>query len=582
VAKTQAGRGRKRSRKEPRPSSASSVATHPPPLLDSQAIGDRAEDAFKYLCTEANIIANPPFRDRRGWDFILDCPFPNEAVTPDYVARPTQIMCRAQVKGSLNDSGTVPVSLANLERMSKERVPWFVQVVILMETAPHRPRAAYLVHVDERVITPAIKRLSESSLKNVSPADQTMDVSWSDADRIDLTGESLLAKIRSHVPDVASYPDIKGKWIEAARAEALRESGTISFYYRSDNALYTALADLAIGELEYIPLRSFRAKGDVLKKTSKSASVKTGRKTMHVEPFDLGETIIELQSKSGTTRLKCSTRAANAAFRSLPDRFNKLRFDSRFLKFVVGQTAATSLTWNIKLLNLTGKATLAELDAAARAMQILSSDGVAVTVTTPWGKQDRYNATEKTEYDQDSKAFVFVVTHLCAIAGVLNMALDSVDVDVAKLLTQWRRLLLLRSAVDESCKLDQFGIWLEESPTQSEAAVVLCPGVDLGATVLVGCGSLMGPIATTPEDGGYRVSIAAPSLRRFERGVYASDQWNEAIVMKMMDDAAAQLDKEGVPLIVTADPPITVRPPEPVASALQDPPQQPSESPPAE
>jgi len=200
-------------------------------------------------------------------------------------------------------------------------------------------------------------------------------------------------------------------------------------------------------------------------------------------------------------------------------------------------------------------------------MEILSSSGVTVTVTTPWGKQGRHSAIETMEYDQNSKAFIFVVTHVCAVARVLGMAFDSVDVDVAKVLTQWRRLLLLRAAVDETCKLDQFGIWLHEKPSQSEAAIVLCPGVDLGATVLIGCGALLGPIMATPEDDGYRVSITTPTLRRFERGVYASDQWDEAIVRKLMEDAAAQLDKDGVPLIVTADPPITVRPAEPAALA---------------
>lgn len=536
-------------------------------VLDSQAIGDRAEDAFKSLCTEGKIIANPSTRDRRGWDFVLECPFPNEVRTSDAVARPTQITCFAQVKGSLTDSGAVPISLAHLERMSKERIPWFVQIVILATTPPHRPCASYLVHVDERVVTKVVKRLFDSSLTGASTLEQTMDVNWGETDRIDLSGDALLAKIRAHVPDIVSYPELKMQWLESARAELQRLSGTISFYYRSDRAVYEALAKLAIGDLDYIPLRSFSAKGDLLKKTSKSGSVKIAGAALRVEPFDIGETTIELQGKSGTARLRCATRSANVAFPSIPGQYNKLRFDSRFLKFVVSNTSA-ALTWNVKLLNLDGEATLAELDAAMRAMELLSTSGVRVTVTTPSGKQASYSAVETMESDQNSAGFVFVVTHACAVARVLGMALDSVDVDVAKLLTQWRRLLLLRAAVDVSCKLDQFSIWLPEEPSHSEAAIVLCPGVDLGDTVMVGCGALIGPITVTPEEAGYRVSIVAPTLRPFERAVYASDQWSEVTVRKLMDDAASQLEKEGVSLIVTADPPIRVRTSEPSGLAL--------------
>lgn len=463
------------------------------------------------------------------------------------------------MKGTLTDEGSVAVSLAHLERMAKEKMPWFVAVFVLGATAPHRPTTAYMVHVDEPLITRVTKRLFESSLSGTPTHAQTMDVTWRESDRVDLAGDAILTRIRTVVGDTSTYPEAKQRSLDLAAAELQKLSGTMSFYYRSKHAMYEALANLAIGEIDRIPLRSLSARGDILKKISKSGSVRVGRATLEVKPFTIGESTIELQGSGGTTRLRCTTRPAHAVFSLLPDKYNKVRFDSRFFK-LVACPGASDVAWNVKLFNLHGKATLAELDVAARAVAILSGDDVNVTIRTPHGKEARYRANEKFEHDQDSKGFMLVVTNACAVAQAFGMALDSVDVDVAKLLTQWRRLTLVRSVVDETYRTEHIGIWLEGKPEQHEATFVVCPGIDLGETVLVASGALSGPITATPEDGGYRVSIVSPKLRPFERARYRSDDWDEAMVSKLMERAAAQLDKEGAPLIITADPPMTVRP----------------------
>lgn len=536
-------------------------AASKPQAVNSQLIGDLAEDAFKNLCTEARIIANQPTRDRKGWDLVLECPFPAETRSSDWVARPTQITCFAQVKGTITDDGTVPIALAHLERMAKERIPWFVPVLILDPAHPHRPSDAYLVHIGEQLIARIMKRLFEESLAGVPLGDQTMSLPWTAEDRIELNGDAVLATIRKHVPDADAYPDQKQRWRAAARAELERVSGTLSFYYRTDDAIYDALSRLAIGELDFIPLRAFSAKGAILKKTSRSGVIKRGRATMEIEPFSNGESIIELRGAAGTSKLSCSTRAAVTAFPSLPAEYNRLRFDTRFLKFVVTPDGDRQMAWNVKLVNLEAQATLAEIDAAAHALAILSGENAVVTLTTPWGKHPPYSANDRLLHDTRSRWFLTTATTVCAIAQIFGMSLDSVEVDVAKLLTQWRRLLHLRAALDESFRPDSFGIWLPEAPTATEASIVICPGVDLGATVLVGCSALHGPITVVPEDGGFRISIANPQLRRFGHALYGSDQWDEGTVRRLMDDAAAQLEKDGTPLIVTADPPVSVRPP---------------------
>jgi hypothetical protein len=280
---------------------------------------------------------------------------------------------------------------------------------------------------------------------------------------------------------------------------------------------------------------------------------------MHLEPFSNGESIIELQGNEGITKLTCSTRAAVTVFPSLPAEYHRFRFETRFLNFVVS-SSGTQATCNVKLINLEGKAALAEINAAARALAILSGENTVVTITTPLGQFPPNPVDDRLKHDDLSRSFITTASNICAVAQTFGMSLDSVEVDVSKLRMQWRRLFHLRIAIDELFRPDTFGIWLPEAPTTTEASIIVCPGIDLGATVLVACGALEGPITVTPENSGFRVSIASPRLRRFERALYRSDRWEEAIVRRLMRDAAEQLERENAPLIITADPPITVRP----------------------
>jgi hypothetical protein len=70
---------------------------HRRPLLPEK-LGEKGESRFKEFCTDANLIANKAAIDAMGWDYLVECPYPDPDATTPLDKRPHPIECKIQVK----------------------------------------------------------------------------------------------------------------------------------------------------------------------------------------------------------------------------------------------------------------------------------------------------------------------------------------------------------------------------------------------------------------------------------------------------------------------------------------------------
>lgn len=91
------------------------------PTLTNDELGHAAEAAFSFLCAQAQLTANKSDRDRTGWDFIVEFPFPDtNPRLPLDEREPTT--CRVQLKASVASS-RVSLKLSAAERLAKAAGP---------------------------------------------------------------------------------------------------------------------------------------------------------------------------------------------------------------------------------------------------------------------------------------------------------------------------------------------------------------------------------------------------------------------------------------------------------------------------
>ena len=161
-------------------------------------LGQMGESTFSLWCGQAGLTANGSKVDRTGWDFFVEFPFVGNA-DPTQLHAPS-IECRVQVKATDKADRLLPIKLSNLRRLITAQMPAFFVFIEFdrMDVA----QRAFLVHVDDNLISKTLKRIHEldNTSKTFDHHKRTLTVRYGAAHEVAaLTGDSLKQKIEGYV-----------------------------------------------------------------------------------------------------------------------------------------------------------------------------------------------------------------------------------------------------------------------------------------------------------------------------------------------------------------------------------------------
>jgi hypothetical protein len=502
------------------------------------------------------LVSNKPDRDRIGWDYHLDLPFPDTPSGRDLAARPSALYCKVQVKGTIGDAVSVPIKLSNLERMAKDPSPWFLAFIVVSSSTPIRAVRCYWIHIDDKLVSRVLANL-QSTTKPLNQVESEIRID-ADSELTPLSGTEMVTRIRAAVGTLETYNPQKVQWARAALERLASATYTVSFSYRTEKSLFRALADLAIDELSEIPLKSLSAHGQAVKKARAAGGI-VSRSLLKVQAHSIARSSLELRGPYGATHLDCETRNAQRVFPFLPANYNLFKFRSRFADLIVKPSSIHAKV-RLRLDQLVGSAPLGELEQAANAFRILGHPDCEIEVRAlPSGASFVLRPSEPAELDQYTVILIHSAMGASWLARYFGLSPSAVHVDIQRLLSSVHRILSLRFILDSDCTADAISANTSSAVVDGTAGAILnVYTAEVGQYVLLAAGAIVGPMHPEPlKDGGYRVTITSPKPRKLAQKLLTLTQWrelDEPPAEQMLRAATTVLHDEGVLTVITGDP----------------------------
>ncbi len=141
-------------------------------LMNSDALGEKGEQRFGELCADASLLCNRATRDRTGWDYIIEFPFPSSMPVLLLERRPQPPECRVQVKTVWSESKYIKLRLSSAERLAKLRQPTciFVPEVDRETLGFHK---IFGLHVMDDVLSRILKEFRQCLKANSTKVNKT-------------------------------------------------------------------------------------------------------------------------------------------------------------------------------------------------------------------------------------------------------------------------------------------------------------------------------------------------------------------------------------------------------------------------
>jgi hypothetical protein len=139
--------------------------------LKSDELGEKGEARFREICANDSLICNKADRDRAGWDFIVDFPFPSSTGSLTLDQRPIPMSCRVQIKTIWATNKRVKLHLSSAERLAKELKPAFIFVFtvdINLEV-----EEAFILHMRGDNLARVLERLRKAELEENARLNQS-------------------------------------------------------------------------------------------------------------------------------------------------------------------------------------------------------------------------------------------------------------------------------------------------------------------------------------------------------------------------------------------------------------------------
>lgn len=523
---------------------------------DEGRLGDLAEEEFSLLARKAGILAHPPKKDRRGWDFFLEFPEPTSGergllgdVTPSASSK-------VQVKGTRR-SRKPSISLRNWRRMVEDPLPYFIFVALfddgdgIVET--------HLVHVDRSCTEKTLERLFQSP---DSFDGGEMSVTLNKDDRIDFTeAENLLAALKRHIgDDQFSYLKEKKQWLDTVGVPEKPLRGTFTFGTLSPER-WSLMADFAIGELEELPLESielrharFGVERPLEGAEDGNSEEKPRIQLPNLEPRDTVEVALSNRDRTIFLSVTCDAFHAASVFPFLPKEYRKARLVHGPISLVLSP-ADEGFHVRFGLAPLEGEnvTTLGRLRQATKlAMIVIESPTNPPTISVGKTPPTEFKVPDPNScLSADQRYFYYLSERLVTVLAAFATG-DDARLELSALDDHVEELEVMAAALNGESMSPTFS-FKGVKYNGDRAAMIVCPSIPVGPDIVAACISMSGPAEIRTKEGCIQVKIPSARLRVEQKWQMPKDQWLKFDTSVVVQAARKRLDGEGFSLVLVEE-----------------------------
>lgn len=219
-------------------------------------IGNLGETKLTEWCDAARLTSNESYHeDKMGWDHLIEFPYLKSDQPKD--KQPKPIECKIQVKSTFREDRGVQIKLSALKRLVDYTSPAFILFYEFKNKEAPTLDNAYLVHVDETLITRVFKRIREEYIKdNSEPLHKIkLRVRYSDEQKLESNnGAALRDLIFSLVPSgMVEYQKSK---IELTRTVGYGDNGFIFQFEASTEKMNQHFLEAAVGLSSQVEIKN--------------------------------------------------------------------------------------------------------------------------------------------------------------------------------------------------------------------------------------------------------------------------------------------------------------------------------------
>lgn len=470
----------------------------------SRDLGLMGESTFSLWCADVGLIPNGSQIDKTGWDFFVEFPF-SSGLSPYDVHKPA-FECKVQVKATDKSDRKLPITLSNLRRLITAQMPSFFVFIEFDEK--NTAQRAYVVHVDNELITKVLKRLHEieQSNKENNFNKRKMTIHYDESNLLDEpNGESLKHCFSRHIgEDVAEYISNKKRHLESTGYE--NGFAQITFTTKGEDNLKT-LIDMSLGietEVELSKVRGVDTRFGILSKNPSFDSDGGAKLSMpNLTPKAEGK--IRFREKKLSSGLSFDAKVYVSPFNAMvPDELKKMRVEGEFFDFKLNPYTG-SATYSFSF----GEGIRLEIRKfrdAIKLMNLLSSSGKKVAaelITDELPKLEFSVGCKDQEFDfsDELKALNSAVRILSEfdVTELVDITLD----EITKYQTQICQLGEIFSSSPGLFRIE-FGVEGGDYDSQKETACIFLITAPVGSHIFGVILSAIGSVESI-DDGRFRL-----------------------------------------------------------------------------
>lgn len=526
-------------------------------------LGRLGEAIFRRWASQGGFTVNQSVEDDGGWDFLIQLPPADDQASADRTAdlRPGGLSCFVQVKATRNIARPIPVKLSNWEKLIKHPSP---ASFVVIEIDPNGdPLSAHVINIGEEWIGRVLRRLREFAAPHGDKVRrERLPLSWTSEERLPrLDGQSLKEALTRPVDDDPfAYAERKRKLVERAGFDDHPYHVTFTLPKQSRAEAFDAMADLAIGTLQHLPIAGFTAyevRFGLKRALRDVRDVVSAHIQLPDRPRD-GEARVEVYDEKSGDRVAINTdfRLAASVFPFLPSEHQKVAFVSEEGSFVVSPNAPegmATLDWHLELPQPGRAADVAQGARAARLLRMLTmkSESMHVRISADGAQFDIPAVRVNREPNKGLRDYGMLLERAEAVMSAFGIPLDN-KVDPETLMRQSQHLALLWLVARPSgVEVEVRGLMLTTPPEDVNlAAGLLTPFARFGDLVVLVVVALIGEPRWELNARGRWLMLKTHTPRVMATRILSADKPDTVNVDELYDDAERTLKAEGIPLVV--------------------------------
>lgn len=297
-------------------------------------LGLMGESAFSLWCNSVGLVANGSKIDKTGWDFFVEFPISHVKDLPVDML-PAPLECKVQVKATDQKNRQTQITVSNLHRLVKAPVPTFICFIEF--DGKNEAQAAYLVHIDQKIIEQTLKRMRELEVKGQARElnKRKITIKYSNKEKLkNPNGESLKESIEQCVPHGAEvYIENKNNLLKTLGFET--GSGQFNVELSGKDPI-SDMVDLTLGLRKEINIDKFVGRHErfgILSPTPFVEAEKGILAILDVKPFS--KAVLTFKEYKFSPGISFSTDFySSQLYNVVPDKYLKFRVKGKFFEMV--------------------------------------------------------------------------------------------------------------------------------------------------------------------------------------------------------------------------------------------------------